>query len=96
MGEHGKETRKGNPLFGRLLDVADPLSYRITGVESRLALKVLFAGFVGVAVGWVAQPFFSAVLALPYWWAYWPAVLLGFIVNVRSQKKMGSLNVKKK
>ena len=91
----GVPTRKRDSLHDRLLDMVDPISLKVTGIESRLTLKVLAAGFLGVLVGWIAQPFFSTVFALPYWWAYWPAVVLGFIVNIRSQKRMGSLNVKK-
>ena len=75
--------------------MADGITLKLLGVQSKLALKVLSAGFLGVLVGWVMQPFFSTVLGLPYWFSYWPAVLVGFIVNIRSQKRMGSLNVDK-
>lgn len=69
---------------------ADPRSY------IRAASKLLVAGFLGVVTGWVCQPFFATVFHLPYYWAYWPAVLAGFIVNLRSQVKMKNLKVEEK
>lgn len=59
----------------------------------KAASKLLLAGFLGVATGWVMQPFFSIVFGLPYWFAYWPAVLCGFIVNLRSQVRMKNINI---
>lgn len=61
----------------------------------RAASKLLVAGFLGVVTGWVLQPFFSTVLGIPYWLAYWPAVIAGFVVNLRAQVKMKNLNVEK-
>jgi hypothetical protein len=68
---------------------SDPRAYM------KVASKLLLAGFLGVATGWVLQPFFATVFHLPYYWAYWPAVLCGFIVNLRSQVRMKNLNLKK-
>ena len=65
----------------------DPKSYL------KAASKLLVAGFLGVLTGWALQPFFTTVLGLPYYWSYWPAVLCGFIVNLRAQVKMKNINV---
>ena len=75
-------------LLELLFQGKEPKSYL------KAASKLLIAGFLGVVVGWVAQPFFSVVLGVPYWLAYWPAVLAGFLVNLRSQVKMNNLKVK--
>ena len=61
----------------------------------KAASKLLAAGAVGVSVGWVLQPFFSTVFGLPYWISYWPAVLAGFIVNLRTQVKLKNLKLDK-
>ena len=94
MGSDVQEARKGDSLYRRILDMAfqghPPVPY------IRAASKLLFAGFLGVVTGWVLQPFFSDVFAIPYWLAYWPAVLAGFIVNLRAQIRMKNLNVGKK
>ena len=93
MGELQK-ARERDSLYRRILDVAfqgnPPIPYL------KAASKLLVAGFLGVVTGWVLQPFFSDVFAIPYWLAYWPAVLAGFIVNLRAQVKMKNLNVNKK
>ena len=65
----------------------DPMTYL------KAASKLLIAGFLGVVTGWVLQPFFSVVFGLPYWLSYWPAVLAGFIVNLRTQVRMKNLKV---
>ena len=62
----------------------------------KAASKLLIAGVLGVLVGWVLQPFFSTVFGWPYWLSYWPAVLGGFIVNLRAQVRMKNLNVNQK
>ena len=62
----------------------------------KAASKLLIAGALGVATGWVLQPFFSTVFGWPYWLSYWPAVFIGFIVNLRSQVRMKNLNVEKR
>ena len=58
--------------------------------------KLLFAGALGVLTGWVLQPFFTTVLGIPYWMAYWPAVLGGFIVNLRTQIRLKNLRLEDK
>ena len=77
-------------LFAILFQGYDPRTYL------KASTKLLVAGFLGVVTGWILQPFFSLVFGLPYWWAYWPAVLCGFIVNLRAQVRMKNLNVGKK
>ena len=62
----------------------------------RAAKKLLIAGAIGVATAWVMQPFFATVFGLPYYWAYWPAIAIGFIANLRSQVKMKNLNLEEK
>ncbi|MDE1854529.1 MAG: hypothetical protein KGI38_12395 [Thaumarchaeota archaeon] len=62
----------------------------------KAASKVLVAGFFGVLTGWVLQPFFTTVLGIPYWLAYWPAVMGGFIVNLRTQVSLKNIRMEKK
>lgn len=88
------EARKRGSFLERISRMAfqghPPLLYL------KAASKLLVAGFLGVVTGWVLQPFFSTVFAIPYWLAYWPAVIVGFLVNLRAQVKMKNLNVDKK
>ena len=90
----GVPAREGDSLYQRILKVAfqgnQPIPY------IRAASKLLFAGFLGVVAGWVLQPFFSTVFALPYWLSYWPAVLVGFVVNLRAQVWMKNIRLEKK
>jgi hypothetical protein len=60
------------------------------------ASKLLVAGFLGVLTGWVLQGFFTLIMGVPYWIAYWPAIGIGFIVNLRSQVKMKNLKIEDK
>ena len=87
-----QEARKRDSLYSRLVSMAFQGHLPIPYVKA--ASKLLIAGFLGVVVGWVLQPFFSTVLGIPYWFAYWPAVLGGFIVNLRAQVKMRNLAIK--
>lgn len=81
---------KSDKLSELLFQGANPRVYL------KAASKLLLAGFLGVVTGWVLQPFFSTVFGLPYWLSYWPAVLCGFIVNLRSQVKMKNINLREK
>ena len=88
------EAHKGGAPFKRLLAVVfqgyAPWPYL------KASAKLLVAGFLGVVTGWVLQPFFTTVFGLPYWLSYWPAVLAGFIVNLRAQVKMRNLKLPEK
>ena len=90
MGD-GETPRKGGSPLDKLLGLAfqghEPRAYL------KAASKLLVAGFLGVLAGWVLQPFFSTVLGIPYWLAYWPAVIGGFIVNLRTQVSLKNLRI---
>lgn len=83
------QTRERGSFLDRLVDVAfqghPPVPYIKT------AWKFLIGGAVGIVIAWVLQPFFTTVLGLPYWMAYWPAVMGGYIGNLRSQVKIKNL-----
>lgn len=86
-------THKRDSSIDRLLELVfqgyDPRAYL------KAATKLLIAGFIGVCVGWIAQPFFVTVLGLPYWMAYWPAVLAGYVANLRTQVSVKNIKLEK-
>ena len=74
--------------------MANILGYDFRDLVKRASLT-LTAGFFGVLTGWVLQPFFATVFGMPYWLAYWPAVMGGFVVNFATQVKSNNIVVKK-
>ena len=90
MGDGEAPRERGSPL-DKLLGLAfqghEPRAYL------KAASKLLVAGFVGVLVGWVLQPFFGVVFGLPYWVSYWPAILLGYVANLRTQVSLKNLRI---
>ena len=90
VGENSSGVRRfADTLQRYIFQGQPPLPYM------RAASKLLVAGFLGVVTGWVLQPFFSTVLGVPYWLAYWPAVIAGFVVNLRAQVKMKNIAIHK-
>ena len=64
-----------------------PLAYIKT------AWKVLFAGFIGLLVGDAIQQIVTPMTGWPWAITYIVGALVGFIVNLRTQIRLGSVKV---